>query len=806
MEEQPEELSKRQKVKVAEEVDMFDFFEGNNVGTFEYAPEKQHGFKASVVFPRIIKSLSGIVVISIAMASLVILAVMLVLAYLFSATEPAVSWYKELPSDLPEASIAERNNLYDANGDIFAEVWVEDRMILDDLDQISDYAIDGLIATEDQRFWDHEGFDVRGTARAALNGGGGSGITQQLVKNLQFYDQSRSEEERWDAVDISIERKIQELRYSIAYENDHSKEEILLEYFNVVSFGGPDVYSIESASRFFFGKPASDLELHEAAVLVGSVQNTSQYDLKNPELEGSYKQRQSAVLQRMVAEDMITQEEADEAYDRDLDIQENERSGGCSQSDYPFYCEYVIGTLRDDPSIGEDAEERNAVLAQGGLNIQTAMDPELMDSMQEEVESSFGNDNRVTMPSAVVEPGTGEVMAFAFNRDYGSGDDSTEINLATSPTGTGSSFKMFGLAAALNNAGMNESQLAFGSECPWRNPNFDVPDGGIRNSVSCDFQGGYLDYRQATAWSSNTWFAELQSRIGVENISEFAESVGLRGMRDGDGNIQSRSSSYVLGTLEETPVDVAAAYATFAADGVYCPATPVRSFEYRDGTQPRVPDNYDPADKACERVISPQNAGIVLKAMRANMGQDSSIEDAFGEDAAIDDYDAVGKSGTNQLYNQAWAMVSEQYSLYSNVYDYERLTREIDGFYAEGWYHRWNDNAAQRVGARMMETALNDNQDSSNLNFDSTDNEIVPVPVDTRDFVTVPSAIGMEPAAALSIFQGTGLTVHVDKGSCDPAEENHNRYANGVIVQQSVPPGEQLPRGTDTEIILCPNS
>lgn len=788
----------------AEEQSMFDFFSETGVGTFEYEPPKKGGIWS---VRRGIQSVVGMIAVVAAMSAMLIIAIFAGLSYLSSVTEPAVSWYKSLPEELPEAAIAERNTMYDSNGDRIANFWVQDRQITEDLDDISDYAIEGLIAVEDQRFWEHSGFDPIGTARAALTqSGGGSGITQQLVKNLQFYDQTSSEEERLGAIDVSVERKIQELRYSIAYERENSKEEILLEYFNVVSFGGPDVYSIESAAQFFFGKSAADLELHEASVLVGSVQNTSRFNLQDPEMEPHYKKRQAAVLDRMYAEGVITQEEASEAYERDLEIEENERAGGCSRSDYPFFCDYAIDYLRDDPSLGEDAETRNGVLAAGGLQIHTTLDPEMLELINERVKSGLGNDNRVTLPVTVVEPGTGEVLAFGFNRDYGNGDNdtSTEINLADAGTGTGSTFKMFTLAAAANGQ-LNESQMAFNAPCPWNRDGYDVPEGGIRNSTGCSgFQTGYMDHLTGTAVSSNTYFTELQHRVGIEAVSEFAESVGLHGMRDENGDVYTRAASYTLGPVEESPIDVAAAYATFAAEGVYCPPTPITTIEYSDGSQPRIPDNYDPAEQTCRGVMSPAASSMVLNAMRANM-TDEVHPEALGQDAAIDGYDAVGKSGTNQLTNQAFGMVSAQYAMYGNAYDFARPANEIDGYYHHGEVRAWDDSAPQRVVSDIMEESLN-GQDNIPLDYNSSDWSIEEIPVDTRDYVTVPSAIGMEPEASLSVFEGTGLTVEIDRSRCEPEEEPANSYPTGVVVGQSVEPGEQLPRGTETEIVLCTNS
>lgn len=777
---------------------MDDLFSGVGLDESIYSAEKQGVITSSL---NAVSSSLGIIVLSGFASALFVAAVLVPLAMLASAAQPALSWYKELPTDLPDTAISERNVIYDANGDEIAEFWTEDRIMLDDSDQISEHAIDALIATEDRRFYEHEGYDPIGILRSAVTGsGGGSGITQQLVKNLQYYDQSSSEEEQQQATAVSLERKFQELRYAIEYENNHSKDEILLKYFNTVSFGGPNVYSIESAAQYFFGKSASDLNLSESAVLIGSVQNTSLFNLEDPDREDDYKRRQRVVLDSMVDNGDITQEQADKAYDAELDIQENERSNGCQNSDYPFYCDYVIDHLREDPALGSDAEERNAVLAAGGLEIQTALDPEVSDTLDEMSTSSLGNDNRVTMPLVTVEPGTGNVTGFGFNRDYGTGEGETQINIADSPTGTGSSFKMTTLAAALNN-GYNANNLEFSSACPWTKPGWDTPAGGVKNSMGCGLQGGYLDYEMATAVSSNTWFVELQSRIGVSAVEEYAESVGLP-TPEGE-EVSEGSSSYTLGPQQQSPIDMAAAYATYAAEGVFCPATPVTEVKYEDGSSPRVPDDYDPSEHGCQRVLSPQSASTVLTAMKANTSTDVT-DQALGADAAIDGYDAVGKSGTNQMYNQAWAMVSGQYSLYANVYDYESPARGIDGYWADGEWRAWHDNSAQRVGSSALEELLQP-LDNESLSFNSTDSRMEPVPKAQMDFITVPSVIGMEPEAALSVIRGTGLSAYIEKDKCEPEDEPENGFPPGVIVGQSVAPGENLPKGTDTEILVCSN-
>lgn len=706
--------------------------------------------------------------------------------------EPVAEYWKSLPEELENVDIGQRNVLYDVNGDVFAEVWVENRIQLDSLDEISDYAKDALIATEDKRFYEHGGFDAMGTLRALTSGsGGGSGITQQLVKNLQFYNLAGRDKQS-ESVEHTLDRKLRELKMSMSYEEDHSKDEILLTYFNTVAFGGPSTYSIEAASRYYFDKSAKDLSLAEASVLIGSVQNPTVFDLSSDKTD-AYKYRQYAVLSRMVAEEHITQEEADAAYVEPLNLVfKKTSSGNCASSKYPFYCEYVLDSMMDSDRLAETPEERDAILKKGGLHIKTYLDPVAMDIVDAQLEKDYGNLNRVVVPVAVVEPGTGGVNAIAVNRDYGEGEGQTNINFPLNKAGTGSAYKLFTLAAALNN-GYSESDLTFSSKgCPLiPGPNYDSPPGGFKNSTSCELQGGLMDYKQATAYSSNTWYVTLEMDIGVEAVKEFSRSVGL----EAPDGITSRSLSYTLGPVENDNIQMAAAYATFANEGVYCPATPVISYEYADGTSPVIPDTYDPASDSCRRVMSPYSAGIVLKAMKATIS--GEIEGAFGLPMNIKEYSTAAKSGTNQLYNSSWAHLTGNYSVFANLYDPIKLTNGVDNIVYQGRNTIWYEHVSGFT-ARDITKQLIDYKGYERLNYNSRDKSLTPVEVDSVDYFTIPSVLGMEPPEALSVLNSLGVTAHVSKDTVSSPPQ----YPTGVIAEQSVVPGTQLPVGSKKEIIL----
>lgn len=759
-------------------------------GLFEDSVTEEMETTPKSPFRTISKGITGLVAASVLFGLLFSVYPVMAASGVAQVANPVADFWKSLPSRLDDVSIAQRNTFYDKDGNEFAQTWAEDRIVLPSLDKISKYAKDGLIATEDKRFYEHGGVDIIGTARAALSGsGGGSGITQQLVKNLQFYNQA-GRDKKADATEHSINRKLKELKLAIEYENTHSKDEIVLSYFNTVAFGSPTTYSIETASQYFFGKPASDLDLAESAALVGSANNPSLFNMNDPKMESNWKERQATVLDRMTAEGYITADEAAKATAENLTFVKKKENGNCTSSKYPFYCEYALSYLSESPKLGETAEERAAVIAKGGLKIKTYLDPKAMAIADARLEQDFGNSNRVVAPVAIVQPGTGGVQAMAVNREYGAGDGATTINVPSTPAATGSTYKMFTLAAAVN-SGLTQNDLAFASQCPLQPAGYDTPPGGFTNSVSCGLQGGFMDYKKATALSSNTWFVTLATKIGMDKVFDMSRQLDLNVPED----INNRSLSFVLGPVENSPIKMAAAYATFANEGIFCPATPVESYSYEDGSVPAVPDSYKPESDSCKRVMSPYAASTVLKAMRANTFP-GEVPGAFGNASRVPGYDVVGKSGTNQTYNFTQGHLGKNYSLFIDVYDMDKLT---NGVYGNAMYKGTFGNLqmAGLEAADIMKEILAGTPNAP-LNFDATDRNLAPVPLEKRDYFTVPSALGMKPSEALSTMSALGIPAHVSKET-RPAPEG---FPSGVIVDQTPQSGTELPAGTKKEIVL----
>lgn len=733
----------------------------------------------------------GIIVIAVTLGVVLTVLPLMALASSVVVAEPAIETWRELPEDLPEITIAERNTLYTADGTVFAEVWAENRVIIDSLDDVSDNVINALIATEDKDFREHGGYDPRGIARALVTGsGGGSSLSQQLIKNLQFYNIAGTTDKE-EAVESSYLRKIKELKLTINYEKEHSKDDILLSYLNTVAMGKSNIYGVETASQYFFGVPATELSVAQAAALVGTVQNPVMLTMDDPE-NNDWVDRQHHVINRMLDEGYITEAEADEAVNEELVLVRSSDAKVCSESEFPFYCEYVLDELSNSPRLGDTQEARDAILAKGGLHIYTYLDAPHTRTTEAFLSNSFGNDNRIVSPTAVVEPGTGGIKVMAVNREYGEGEGKTMISVPANPTGTGSTYKLMTLATALEN-GFSEKDLNFASRCPLYDPNYDIPVGGVKNSGYCGRAAGKLNYLQATGWSSNTWYAELIIKVGVLKVKELSASMGLSAPE----GITERSISYSIGSTENSPIDMAAAYATFANEGVFCPATSISNFTYDEGAPVPVPDEFDPSTNACRGVISPHTASVVLKAMRAVV--DGSVPGSTGERDFIDTFDVVGKTGTNQLYNTAQVLVSKPYAMFMNVYDMDTLVDGIEYVWYNGRYWSWMDHPAGDASKLLMLKLL-EGSTPQPLDFSATSRLIIQVPIEERDFYTTPSVIGMTPEAAVMVLESAGFEVLVDK---DLVYTSTPSFPSGVIMSQSIEPDTQLPLGSVREIVLA---
>ncbi|SDI55339.1 peptidoglycan glycosyltransferase [Rhodococcus triatomae] len=413
------------------------------------------------------------------------------------------------------------------------------------LEEIPSHVQNAMLSAEDRDFYSNPGFSVSGFTRAARDNvlgresaGGGSTITQQYVKNALV------------GGDRSLYRKMRELVISTKMARQWTKQEILAAYLNTIYFGR-GAYGIEAASQTYFDRPAADLDIAQGAVLAALVQSPSYLD---PEVNpGLLEARWDYVLDGMVT--MGTLSEA-------------------SRAEQQFPPLAPISTDADLPP-GPEGLIRGRVLAElagigisertintQGLRITTTIDPKAQEAAVEGVRDTFSGEDPALRSAVVsIDPRTGAVRAY-----YG-GEEGAGYDYAQAPLQTGSSFKVFGLAAALKQGVPLSAQY---SSAPLRVGNLEI---GNVEGESC----GTCSIAEATKRSLNTSFYRLMMSLddGPQAIADAAHEAGIPVEIPGlDGPSLGQDGGppeggIVLGQYLVRPIDMASAYATLAASGTY---------------------------------------------------------------------------------------------------------------------------------------------------------------------------------------------------------------------------------------------
>jgi membrane peptidoglycan carboxypeptidase len=573
------------------------------------------------------------------------------------AARSAVSDFEALPSVLKTPPLPQQSQILASDGSVLATFFSENRVVVP-LSQVSPAMRQATVAIEDSRFYEHRGFDLRGTLRAlATNTStgdvqqGGSTLTQQYVKNL-LLTEATTDEDRAAARARTVARKLQEVRYAIGLEKRYSKDQILEGYLNV-SYFGAGAYGVEAAARRYFSTSAADLDLVRSATLAGILQQPGAFDpLRNPALS---QERRDVVLRRMAEVGFIAQADADAALAIPIaaTLAPSATPNGCSTSPAPFFCDYVVNTVRTDPVFGATADDREALLNRGGLTIRTTLDRVAQAGAQAAVERRIPVDDPSGKAAALamVEPGTGAIKAMAQNRRWGTeGAGATTYNYAvdrelggTIGMQAGSTFKVFTLAAALEKGFSLRERIsapAVKTFTGYKNCQTGVsyPPYTVKNSTG----SGSFDMATGTALSVNTYFVELQERTGQCRPAEIAEALGVT---TGKGTPLERVPSFTLGSQTVSPLSMAEAYATFAARGLHCDARAIVSISDREGKQLPVPGG------SCSQVLDRAVADGVTKLLVGVI--DGPVRGRTGEAMSLG-RPAAGKTGTTNGNAAVW--------------------------------------------------------------------------------------------------------------------------------------------------------
>jgi len=435
--------------------------------------------------------------------------------------------------------------LYDVHGAEIARVFEEDRELVD-LDDVPAVIQNATIAIEDKRFYPPPGVDPIRMAKVILlemdSGGqsqGASTITMQHAREIYL---SKTK---------LFGRKVQELGLAINIARVFSKREILEMYLNQVCYGD-GAYGIKAAARRFYQKALCELELHEAALLVGLPNNPeglSPYD--NP---GPAKTRRDRILSEMAAQGFITRGEAEAAKAKDLGVKPRSIRGLLSFK-YPYFTEYAVQEL-----IARYGKER---VYGGGLRVYTTLNPELQERTQELLTAGVNRHRgaRVRQGAAVLmDPQTGHIFALVGGTGWSQEDQYNRAVLAERQPG--SAMKPFVWTTALE-YGFTPDTTVPGSACA-----FDVGGGLVWAPRNCGGGGGTYTLATGLQNSVNIVSARLTMSVGPEAVVRTAKKMGIR------SNIRP-FPSIALGTEGVTPLDMATAYCCFANGGYRVRATTI---------------------------------------------------------------------------------------------------------------------------------------------------------------------------------------------------------------------------------------
>ncbi|MGQ0617651.1 MAG: transglycosylase domain-containing protein [Acidimicrobiia bacterium] len=536
---------------------------------------------------------------------------------------------------------AQRSYVYDRNGNLMTTLFFDENRAPVPLDQIPEEVRRAVIAVEDAHFFEHDGVDLRATMRALFanveSGGieqGGSTITMQLVKNAT----RRAEQ--------TLERKAREAVLAYRMEQDLSKEEILERYLNTVYFGN-GAYGVQAAAETYWGKSAGELGWPEGALLASLIRDPNDYDpFSNFEVA---RERRRVALDRLVEVGDLAAAEADEFAGAALPVRQATPAVPVARD---YFSTEVVQQLLNDPryGIGDDAQTRNRSVFLGGLRIHTTLDPVLQQKALETRESTLpdeagpglftirggrqdlatdcpklndGTDCLGTVAETSVEPTTGAVRMLI----GGPGFETWKYDIVTQgPRQPGSSMKLFVLLAALENGYIINDSIN-GGDCA-----FPIPG---QSTYKVRGSGGTASLTQVTAGSVNCAYLRLGQVVGVDKVIEMTRRLGVT-------SDLPEVVSFPLGVSPVTPLQMTAAYAAVANDGMY--------------NAPYFIDKItDAAGKVLyqhehrpTRVMTEQTARQATVALRAVVSGGTATR------ARLGDRQVAGKTGTTDEHGDAW--------------------------------------------------------------------------------------------------------------------------------------------------------
>ncbi|MEY2426929.1 MAG: hypothetical protein QOI61_2501 [Actinomycetota bacterium] len=536
------------------------------------------------------------------------------------------NWTTESGEALEQmAELSQRSVVQRRDGSTLAVLHADENREPVKLSQVPKAMIDAVIGIEDDRFWKHHGVDLRGTVRALATNvstgdvrQGGSTITQQLVKNSLLTPEK------------TVDRKVREALLAWRVEDHNTKNQILERYLNTVYFGN-GAYGVQAAAEVYFGKKASQLDIGDSVLLAGLIRNPVGYDpIRFPD---KAKQRRRVVVERLVGSGVISAASGQRALARALP----KGIESLEQKPNDYFVEEVKQALLRDRRLGETEAERYNAVFKGGLKIVTTLDKDVAAAAKEAVADILPDTaGKFTAALASIEPATGAVRAIVGGKDF----DAQKFNLATqSHRQAGSSFKTMVLVAAIREGfgpstvvdGTSPCTVNFPGHKPYKPGNYEGEGGGV------------ISLTDATKHSVNCAYVRLAAEVGLDNIEKAAEDMGITSnlkVHDCD----CLTPSLALGGLDlgVSPLEMASAYATLAADGMYHKPYFIEKVLDRHGKV-----LFRGASRG-EQTVAPQTARVAVSILR------NVVTGGTGTRANPGKWPTFGKTGTAQDYTDAW--------------------------------------------------------------------------------------------------------------------------------------------------------
>ena len=533
------------------------------------------------------------------------------------------------------------------------------------LDKMGKYTADAYVVIEDKRFYEHDGVDILRTGKATISYllhkadgssvGGGSTITQQLVKNLMSDDAGSGRE--------GIERKIREMSRAYQLEKILNKQEILEKYLNVIFVGGNELHGVEYGAQYYFAKSAKDLDLAESCFLAGINHSPNAYNPYNKELDNSekIKTRTKFVLDLMKEQNKISDnpEEAEEIYneasekiEKGFKFKKGKFEFGNNNS---YFVEEAVREVTRDLAKQKKIsyDEADSIIRGGGYKLYTTQDTAIQKTVVSEMaKKSYVESRTATWKGAngknitkkvqtqagmtIIDFKTGKVVAMggAFGSDVG-----TNNNYAMTERQTGSSIKPL----ANVSTGLEEKVIQASTVYEDTTTEFAGVNGG--RSYRPKNAGGYqglCTVRKSREVSSNIVNIKILSNIGAKTVVDYLHSFGLDTYTMEDDGFLSLAIGGV--THGSSTLQMAAAYATLANDGVYIEPTFYNKLVNSDGETILEPEQEK------HRVISAANAYIVKQIMMDVVtGAQGTANECY-----MANFDVAAKTGTTDDDGDTW--------------------------------------------------------------------------------------------------------------------------------------------------------